>query len=171
MRLSWLWLLLLLGAGCASGAQSAAMVARQVPTVRRTHEAVSVTVDGGQQTDPMWMSKISNQDYKAALVDSLNRSRLFERVQDTGEPPLRLALLLESLEQPLAGFDMTVVLRVHWQLLRMPDKTVLWHDRINTVYTAKFGDALAGLKRLRLATEGAARENIEEGLRKLAAME
>lgn len=163
-------LCLLFGSGCATGAGSKAMLAEHYPQVRQVREPVIVTVEGGQATDPMWMSKISNPEFRAAVVASLRRSGLFHEVLESGNAAFRLELLLEALDQPMAGFNMTVALRVEWRLLRLPDRTEIWRDRIQSMHTAEFGKAFAGVKRLRLATEGAARENIEEGLKRLAAL-
>lgn len=68
----------------------------------------------------------------------------------------------------MAGFNMTMSLRADWMLARVSDNKVLWHDKILSTYTATVGDAFAGIKRLRLANEGAARKNIEQGLAELA---
>ncbi|MGH7990849.1 MAG: hypothetical protein ACREDS_11765 [Limisphaerales bacterium] len=64
---------------------------------------------------------------------------------------------------------MTVRLEVDWKLIRISDSRVLWHEKIHSTYTARLGAAFAGWTRMRIATEGAARNNIEEGLAKLAA--
>ena len=48
------------------------------------------------------------------------------------------------------------------------DNKVVWHDNIASTYTATFGEAFVGVKRLRLATAGTARQNIELGLAILA---
>lgn len=41
---------------------------------------------------------------------------------------------------------------------------------ITSSYTASMGDSLVGVTRLRLAVEGAARNNIKQGLEAIAAM-
>ena len=43
---------------------------------------------------------------------------------------------IEDIEQPVAGFDMTVSLRVDWLLVRISDNQVLWHDKILATYAA-----------------------------------
>jgi hypothetical protein len=160
----------LFGSGCASGAKSAAMQARVMPEAMRVRESVSVKTDGGEETNPMWVSRISNPEFRIGVVESLRRSGLFRQVLDSGDSAFRLELRLENLDQPIAGFSMTVALRVQWRLVHLPDQTEVWHDRIQTVHTAAFSQAFSGVKRLRLATEGAARENIEEGLKRLATL-
>jgi hypothetical protein len=46
----------------------------------------------------------------------------------------------------------------------------VWSKNIESEYTAKPGEAFAGIKRLRLANEGAARENIRQAIAAMAAM-
>jgi hypothetical protein len=48
-------------------------------------------------------------------------------------------------------------------------KTV-WTKDVNSEYTAKVSDAFAGVERLRLANEGAARENIRQAISDMAAL-
>ena len=45
---------------------------------------------------------------------------------------------------------------------------VVWQESIASEYTATPGDAFAAVKRLRLATEGAAKNNIAEGLSRIS---
>lgn len=66
------------------------------------------------------------------------------------------------------GLNMTVEAQTEWQLRTTLDEPAIWREHINTDYTATVGDAFVGLKRLRLANEGAIRENISVGLKKLS---
>jgi hypothetical protein len=157
--------------GCASPAQPKAMIGQKITEARATHDPVVVTVTGGEKTNPMWTSQISSEDFLTALIVSLRKSALFKSVEASGDAAYRLDATLEDLDQPIAGFNMTVALRVDWKLTRLSDNHVLWHDKILSTYTAKVGDAFAGIKRLRLANEGAARNNIEDALAKLAALD
>ncbi|HEX4350324.1 MAG TPA: hypothetical protein VH251_08045 [Verrucomicrobiae bacterium] len=168
-----LWLVLLascLFAGCASPARTTEMVAKKVPQAAATHEPVVVSVQGGDKTNPLWVSKISNENFSAALVESLKQTGLFKSVDTSGDDACRLTTTIEDLEQPIMGLDMTVSLRIDWLLVRTSDGQDLWHDKILSTYTATVGDNLDGALRLRVANEGAARQNIEQGLAKLAAV-
>jgi len=56
----------------------------------------------------------------------------------------------------------------HWQLTRMVPRQVVFQEVIPSSYTATVSDAFAAITRLRLAEEGAARANIQDGLNRLA---
>ena len=163
---------LLLGAvllaGCASPAQPEKMMVNTVVHTGAPHSAVSVQVTGGHETNPMWASQIAGKDFQTALVESLRKSGIFESVGVGVNAPYKLNVRLDSLEQPLFGFDITVSLRTDWSLSKSQDDSVLWQQPEYSSYKATVGDAFAGIKRLRLANEGAARKNIEQGLTQLS---
>lgn len=152
--------------GCASRPLSDAMIARKLPQAITIYDTVIVIVEGGE-TAPL---RISNEAFSAALIESLRKAGLFRSVGSSGGATFRLEATLEDLAQPAAAFDMKVDLRVDWRLVRCSENQVLWHEKIDSTYVATVGDAFAGVNRLRLATEGAGRLNIEEGLAKLAAV-
>ena len=56
---------------------------------------------------------------------------------------------------------MTVTATVRYTLVSDADQAVKWDQTLVTPYTAKLGEALVGSERLRLANEGAMRENIK----------
>jgi hypothetical protein len=157
--------------GCASAAKSKGMVISQVPKPRTVHDVLTISVKGGEQTNPMWMSKISDDDFRGALLESLQKMDMFKTIRSSGNEPYLFEATLEHLEQPIMGFNMSVGLRVDWKLTRASDQKVLWHDKIESSHTATVGDAFAGIKRLRLATEGAARANIQQALTKLSTLD
>ena len=47
---------------------------------------------------------------------------------------------------------------------------LVWEDQTNRPFTATVGDAFAGTVRLKLANEGAIRENIKAGLERIATL-
>lgn len=166
-----LWLVLFfcsLLVGCASPAKSRAMVGHTLPQAATAHDSVIVVVEGGEKTHGTLRSLISNGDFSTALIASLQKTGLFKSVGTSGDATFRLETTLEDLAQPKAGASMTVTLQVDWRLIRISDTQVLWHDNIFSTNTVGAFVAFSGVKRIRLATEGAARTNIEQGLSKLA---
>ena len=63
---------------------------------------------------------------------------------------------------------MTVTLEITWSLTRVKDDEVVWRKAIVSSLTAKAGEAFAGVTRLRLANEGAARKNMAAGIAAIA---
>jgi hypothetical protein len=68
------------------------------------------------------------------------------------------------------GMAMTVKLEAGYTLKRMGDSKVVWQEAIRSEHTSTPGEAFAGVTRVRLATEGAVKNNIAEALSKIAAL-
>ena len=152
-------------------ARSPAMIGEKLPQALTAHHPVIVIVEGGEKSSMWTTSQISNEDLSGALSESLRKTGLFKSVGTSDGAVFRLETRLEDLAQPVQGFTVTVELRVDWRLIRIADNQVLWHDNSLSTYTTPAGEAYRGyIVNLRLATEGAARQNIEQGLTELAAV-
>jgi hypothetical protein len=139
-------------------------------SVHASSASLSLTVTGGKETSAAGASQISNADFSAALRHAIEQSKLFARSAEAGAGDYHLEVLLARLQQPMFGFSMTVTLEASWTLTRRSDQTIVWQKSIESTYTASTGDAFAGVKRLRLATEGAAKENIAQALQAIAGL-
>lgn len=152
----------LLTAACAQPARTSAMIADVtqnsiLPDASPLKDSVHPkTIIGGKKTDPLWVSQVSNEDFGAALKQSLKQHTMLS--QSNG--PLVLTTSLISLKQPLVGFNMTVTSTVNYQVLH-PQNGIVFVQTITIPYTANFSDAALGAERLRLANEGAVRLNIK----------
>lgn len=158
-------------AGCATPAKVANMVPQDYSLAAKHPQSVHVDIYGGEETNPMLASKISDHDFKDALVLAIQKSKAFSSVVEIDGADYRLEVSIANLSQPMAGIDMTVTLSSFWKLTKVGATEPVWDDTVYSTYTAKFGDALVGITRLRLATEGAGRENIKEGLRLVSELE
>jgi hypothetical protein len=63
-----------------------------------------------------------------------------------------------------------VKMDVNYKLVDAQSGATVWSKVIDSQYTASPGDAFAGVKRLRLANEGAARDNIQQAIGAMAAL-
>jgi hypothetical protein len=99
-------------------------------------------------------------------------SRLFSRVVPTGGEYV-LAVDLSELQAPHSTFSYsyTAKLVAGWTLKRADTKTPVWEATIRTEHTATAVEALVGSTRARLATDGAARENIAQGLARISKLD
>lgn len=157
--------------GCASPAQPTAMIAIPDKTVSRHAGSVALQVTGGSSTTVTSASQIANEDFAAALAESIRRAGLFAQVLNApGTAAYTLDVAIVRLEQPMFGFSMTATLETNWTLVRRSDGAILWRKAIVSSHTAATGEAIAGVKRLRLATEGAARKNIQEAIEQLGTL-
>lgn len=159
--------LLLTLAACASSADPKAMVvAPQVdakPFPQALQHAMCVrAVSGGEETNPLWASKVNDTGFKAALSASLDSAGL--TAASTCQYSIDANLL--GLEQPIAGFSMTVTSHVNYKVYN-PANAPLVLETVDAPYTASFSEAVIGVERLKKANEGAIRENIKIFLDKL----
>ena len=158
----------LLLTGCASPATVNGMRPQSLAPQNKQPYSVSVQATGGEKTNPLWTSEISSESFAQAVREGIVESGLFRSVVTNGNGDYLLEVSLIKVNKPLAGFDMTVNLTANWKLTHIATRKIVYQDDISKSYTATVGDAFAGIKRLRLAEEGAARENITEGLNRIS---
>jgi hypothetical protein len=155
--------------GCAQASKPDAMVVHVVGPVHKTDADVSVAVSGGKETSKMGASQISDEAFATALRGSIEEAGLFRKVSAEGAR-YRLTGFIGKVDQPMMGFSMTVKMEVSYSLKDMQSGTAVWTKDIESEYTAKASAAFAGTERLRLANEGAARENIRQAVTELEAL-
>jgi len=155
--------------GCASGSKPDAMVAQVVAPVHKNAGDVSIAVSGGKETSKMGASQISNDAFAQALRESIEKAGLFSSVAADGAR-YRLTSFIGKVDQPTFGFSFTVKMEVSYALKDTKSGNTVWTKDINSEYTATPGQAFAGVQRLRLANEGAARENIRQALTEIGAL-
>jgi hypothetical protein len=151
-------------AGCAAPANREAMVVQKPVVTKKFAQTVSIDVNGGNETGSMDSSNISSADLKAAIESSIVQSSLFKSVIQGKGGDFELSVMVTKLAKPSFGFDMTVELETGWSLVRVSDKAVVLRKSVKSSHTATMSDAFAGVTRLRMAVEGAARDNIAQGL-------
>ncbi len=122
-------------------------------------------ISGGSGTNPLWVSKVSNEDFRNALEASLRQAELL--AADSAQGLYMLNAVMLELDQPLVGLDMRVNSAVRYELLSRSGGERLWEEIIKADYTATMSDAFLGVERLRLANEGAIRENLKHLISRL----
>ena len=156
--------------GCAEASNPGAMAVGVTQSTliadnSSLHHAISApTVTGGKDTNPLWVSNVSNADFAEALRQTLSANTMLA----TDKGRFNLAAQLVSLKQPMVGLSMTVTADVKYTLTDATGK-VIWQKELTTPYTAKFSDAFLGVERLKLANEGAIKTNIEQMIAALIA--
>ena len=73
-----------------------------------------------------------------------------------------------AVEQPIAGFKLTVTTVAEYNLMRSDGRSV-FRKIITTPYTAAFCESLVAVTRLKKANEGSVRANIEAFIKALNA--
>ena len=154
-------------AACATPATHEAMTADRFDIAREHAKSVTVSTSGGGETSSVGKPHISDADLAKALVESINKSRAFSRVVPGAGADYVLQVAIISIEQPTFGGSFTVRMEAAWTL-RRSDGGVVWQEAVRTASTATMDDSMVAVTRLRMATEGAARENIKQGLAKIS---
>jgi len=131
-------------------------------------QTVRLDVAGGAETSDR--VAISNASLEAALHQAISESGLFSQVVKGNGGDYLLTANIFSLNQPMFGMAMTVKLEAGYTLKRLADSKVVWQEAIRSEHTSTPGEAFAGVTRVRLATEGAVKNNIAEALSKIAAL-
>jgi hypothetical protein len=150
--------------GCATGAkienmttsEASLTMARDFDQTIKNQISVEL-VTGGKKTNPLWKSSISSEAFREAVVKSLEQNDLYG---DKGV--YQLGVELQKVKQPAFGFDMTVTTTVRYVLKNVTTNTTVMDEAIVATHTAPMSDAFVGVTRLRLASEGSAKKNIEE---------
>jgi hypothetical protein len=162
MRLAALTLVAGLAA-CATAADPGAMTvmapqAAAAPFPMPLQHAMCVReVSGGEETNPLWVSKVDDNGFKTALTSSLDSAGL-SAGSGTCAYPVDVHLL--GLSQPAVGFDMTVTSHVNYKVYDASGQPFVL-ETIDAPYTATMSDAFVGMERLKLANEGAIRTSIQ----------
>lgn len=156
--------------GCASPVTHEAMVPATIQLAKQHAATVTVSTGGGKETNPAWKSQISDEALKQALVESINKNKAFSQVVEGKGGTYLLNVTIFNLTQPNFGLSFTVGVEMGWTLTKADTGAVVWQESIKSEHTATTSDAFAGVTRLKMATEGAARNNVAKGLEKISAL-
>jgi hypothetical protein len=152
---------------CASPATREGM-SLDTPAGKTYPYGVSVRTQGGTDPDPLSGVTVSDEDLKAAIESSIIQSKLFRSVVQGRTGDYELAVSITQLSKPGFGTSFTVDLDAGWALTRVSDKSVVMRKAVKSSHTATMSDAVVGAVRMRLAVEGAVRDNIAQGLKAIA---
>ena len=154
--------------GCASPATPAGIVPATFDVAARHAGSVSVAVTGGRSTGDLDAPQISNDAFADALTAAIQRSGVFSGVADSSRADYRLTIQIFRVQSPIMGFTMRANMEAGWTLSKAAANKALWQQAIASDYAATMSDATFGATRSRMAVEGAARENIGNGIAALS---
>ena len=115
-----------------------------------------------------WMA---HDSYYGAIEAAIRDSRVFAQIVPAGHADYHLEVRVLSFREPTPGFNMTTTFTAHWVLTKGESTQPVWQEIITKEYTTTLIDlprTLEGSNRCFMANEGAVRENIAEGLRRLS---
>jgi len=169
----WAWLFIAIAAvglaGCATSAKSTSMQAPDMKLDRQYSYSISVDVRGGRETGAFDSTNISNGEFKAAIEESIRKSGLFSSVVQPGsEADYALTVMIAKFEKPVFGSSFTVNIDAGWTVIRSSDRTIVMRQLVRSSHTVPGSEAFIGAARLKMAVEGAAQKNIDQGLRAIS---
>ena len=156
--------------GCASATRSTAIVAPVSATTlveegSPLYQAVAIgEVRGGSETTLISNSQVSNAAFREALETSLRLTGMAA----PGEGPFIIDASIESVEQPILQINFTTTATVFYRVLTRSG-AIVNQERVTTESETSFTESIVRSERIRIATEGAMRENIGVFLANLAA--
>lgn len=161
---------LLLG-GCATPAVSEAMIP-ETAVIEKTHPySVNVEVTGGRATEPTGMPQIANEAFDKAITATLEKTRAFERIHEDKTSNYELSVIIFNVQHPPSGGSATVTIETGWTLTNRLSGKIVWQQALRSTYTASSGSDITFVGRLRKATEGAAKDNIKQGVTEITRLD
>lgn len=157
--------------GCASPADRAAMTPQGITISKHHPYSIGVQASGGSETGAMDSSNIADADLTAAIEEAIAQSKLFKTIVQGNNGDYQLSVRVSSLSKPIFGTTFTVEMETAWSLTRISDRSSVMRKSVKSSGTASMGDAFAGVTRLRMAVEAAARNNISQGLLAIAELD
>lgn len=155
--------------GCASPAMNEHMIPQgealhMAAAGSKFHQSIQKTeVTGGSETNPLWTSQVSSENFQLALQDSFKKADFFSE-----NGPYDLKAKLVTLDQPASGMGLTVRATVDYTIREKSNNTIVFDETIDSSFTAGMYDSIYSATRLRFANEGAIRRNIELFLKKVS---
>ena len=150
--------------GCASGADADAMIPDTV-NVEKTHPySVNVEVTGGRATEPTGMPQIANEAFDEAITQTLIKAETFAKVQEDKSGSYELDVIIFKVQHPVSGENASVTIETGWTLTNQLTGEIVWQQALRSTYTASADSDITFTGRLKKATEGAAKDNIKQGV-------
>jgi hypothetical protein len=140
--------------------------------------SAGITTDYFEQTviDALTTSDIFSEiDHSKSAGTAMKMLRIrgvFPGNTEIGDTPYFLNIRIISVDTPSFSISMTVGMDVIWTLYRTADKAELLREKIHSTYTGGvFEGGIHGANRVRVAMEGATRENVRIGTEMLESVD
>ena len=166
-RLMMLFASVLLGAmtGCANVA-SVNMVPQSFDAPNHFDKTIQVVVDTAKANDH-FKHMVEDAEFKSAIEQSLLKAKLFKEVRASADSDYQLRVTVTSVGN-FWGLDAKVAVNTTWEVIDLQRQAPVWKDIVHSEFTATISDALGGAKRVKLAYEGALKDNIRKGINQLS---
>jgi hypothetical protein len=117
-------------------------------------------------------SGIDNSRAAETIMPMIRAKGVFPGAANNTDTPYFLNIRIVHVDTPSFSARMTVSMNAVWTLYRVAEKVELLHENIHSTYTgAMFEGGIHGANRVRVAMEGATRENTRIGMEMLEALD
>lgn len=162
--------MVMLVASCAFPSKKGGMTITDYESPKKIKDKILVRESiGGSITLPFWTSEISNGEFTAAVQDSLINSKLFTSLSNNWDDNWGLKIEIIKVDQPLIGIDFTVITNVKYTLYLKGKK--VHETTVVADGTATPNDTVFAVKRLRLANEKSAKNNIQKFIKEISELD
>lgn len=158
----------LLALGGCTTTSSQAMLPIEVELVATHPQSLSVQATGTPRRFGFGPPFVPSEVLQETLEEAILQCELFGAIASAAHADYALEVEVTELDKPEAGLDMTTGIKVRWTLTEARTRSTLWIETLTTAFTASTFTTSQLDDRLRASIEGALRENIELGLRKLS---
>jgi hypothetical protein len=157
--------------GCANPAKPKAMTVYDAMVQKVHKHSVRITVTGGKAPESTGLATVSNEAFAEAVANSIVESKLFSEIKKGDGGDYLLNVDIFSIEQQPIGFNLTSRMEAGWTLVEAATGKQVMRKVIKTTRTATVGEAFAAVARTRVATEGAAKNNIREAIEEISKLD
>lgn len=117
-------------------------------------------------------SSVDNSKTAEVVMPMIRAEGVFASTATSADTPYFLNIRIIEVDTPSFSARMTVSMNAIWTLYRVAEKTELLHENIFSTYTGGMLEGgVHGANRVRVAMEGAARENVRIGVAMLASLD
>jgi len=110
-------------------------------------------------------SGIDDSETSEVIMPMIGAKGVFKSTISSGDTPYFLTIRVIEVDTPSFSIRMTVSMDAIWILYRTDEKVELLNENIHSTYTGgMFEGGIHGANRVRVAMEGATRENIRIGI-------
>ncbi len=120
-------------------------------------------ITGGEETSPMWKSRVGDNEMRTALQNSLEG--MGYAAADESKAKYFIDANLQEIDQPTLGFTLDITSKIEYTVEGPKGEKSF---PITAVGTATPGDAFLGVERLKMANERSIQENIKSFLTHLS---
>lgn len=148
-----------------------AMMVQKSRPIHMSRSRVIVTALGGQLPDSVLEPRITSEDFSQALRQSIEHSGLFAQAKKDGQASYALHASIAKVDHQRFASEATVSLEVNYTLTRTQPEEVVWEKVMTSTYTVQRYEAFGAVSHVHLATEGAARTNIEQVIQEISLLQ